>query len=243
MLVERKPDVSQLSKFGPEGDYFLCDWEMAHMGSKGQDVSNFISFPFMSACFLAARGHADKSDGIVFSIKQFWNTYKATLTEGLRKKNAERNSEDAIDVDQYLSEVLHSAIGYFGFFSIIAFYLLGCFLEFIETEGLTEEGKKTVMGSVGWTGLRSMEVGYLDASAEQVFGDHDDQRLSRMEEFFFGMIEKEVKQLSVSLQDSQRRSRRRSSMLRESSRRVSDIESGFGKIVRRLSSQIMVEEY
>lgn len=243
MLVERKPDVSQLSKFGPEGDFFLCDWEMAHMGPKGQDVSNFISFPFMSACFLAARGHSDKSDGILRSLKHFWTTYKATLVKGLRKKNAERNSEDTIDIDQYLSEVLHSAIGFFGFFSIIAFYLLGCFIEFFETEGLTEEEKKTVMGAVGWTGLRSMEVGYLEASAEQVFGDHGDQRLSRMESFFFGMIEKEVKQLSVSLRDSRRRSRRRSSMLRESSHRVSDIESGFGKVVRRLSSQIMVEEY
>ena len=243
MLVERKPSTSQLSKFGPEGDYFLCDWEMSHMGPKGQDVSNFISFPFMSACFLAARSHLDKSDGILRCLRQFWNTYKETLVAGLRKKNTESNGEDDIDIDRYLTEVLHSAIGYFGFFSIIAFYLLGCFVEFIETDGLTEEEIKTVMGTVGWTGLRSMEVGYLDASAEQAFGDKDHGRLSRMESFFFGMIEREVKQLSVSLQDSQRQSRRRSSMLRESSRRVSDAESGFGKVVRRLSSQIVVEEY
>lgn len=244
MLVEHKPNVSQLSSFGPKGDFFLCDWEMAHMGTKGQDISNFLSFPVMSAYFLAARGHLDKADGIIQSLKQFWNTYKANLVEGLQEKKEESNGgKEGIDIDQYVTEVFYSAIGSFGFFSFIAFYCLNCFVEFLDTEGLTDEEKKEVLAVVGWTGLRSMEVGFLDTSAEQVFGDHDDERLSRMEFFFFGMIEKQIKQLSVSGQASRRPSRRRSSVLRESSRRVSDADSGFGKITRRLSSQIVVEEY
>jgi hypothetical protein len=239
MLVERKPNPFQLtSSFGPKGDFFLCDWEMAHKGHRGRDISNFFSFPVMSACFLAARGHVDKADAILHSLKQFWETYKTTLVEGLHKKQAGSNGDDHtidIDIDHYLTEVFHSAIAFFGYFSFIVFYVLGCIIEFNETEGLTDEEENIVMGVVGWIGLRSMEVGFLDTSAEQVFGDHDSNRLSRMESFFFGMIEKEINKLSVSRRESGRRSRRRSSMLRESPRRVSDSDSGFGKMVRRLS--------
>lgn len=243
MLVERKPNISQMSSFGPEGDFFLCDWEMAHVGTKGQDIGNFLSFPVMSACFLAAHGHSDKADDIIQSLKKFWNTYEMKLVEGLQKKQAESSGDDdAIDIDQYLTEVFHSAIGYFGFFSFVAFYCLNCFVECIDTEGLTDEEEKAVMGVVGWTGLRFMEVGFLDTSAAQVFGGNDHERLSKMESFFFGMIEKQINQLSVSRRGNRGPSRRRSSILRESSRRVSDSESGFGKIARRLSSQIVIEE-
>lgn len=243
MLVERKPNPFQLtSSFGPKGDFFLCDWEMAHKGHRGRDISNFFSFPVMQACFLAARGHMDKADAILHSLKQFWETYKTTLVEGLHKKQAWSDGDDhTIDINHYLTEVFHSAIAFFGYFSFICFYVLGCMVEYNETEGLTDEEEKIAMGVMGWIGLRSMEVGFLDTSAEQVFGDHDSDRLSRMESFFFGMIEKEINKLSVSRRESGRRSRRRSSMLRESSRRVSDSDSGYGRMVRRLSQSIESE--
>ncbi len=233
MLVERKPNALQLThSFGPEGDFYLCDWEMARVGSKGQDVSNFMSLPALSAFFLAARGHMDKADDILHSIKQFWNTYKNNLVEGLRKK--QEQSGESIDIDKYVAEVFYSALGTFGYFSYICFYLLQCFVEFMDTEGLTEAEVKTVLGVIGWVGLRSMEVGYLEGSAEQVFGDHDEGRLSRMESFFFGMLETQISELYVGRQVNQRRSRRRSSILRESSLRVSDSASGFGRMSRRL---------
>lgn len=241
MLVERKPNALQLTNsFGPEGDFFLCDWEMARVGSKGQDISNFLAHPVLSACFLAARGHMEKADGILCSVKQFWNTYKKSLVEGLRKKQAK--SSETINVDEYVADVFHSAIGTFGYFSYICFYLLKCFVEFMDTEGLTEAETDTVLAVVGWIGLRSMEVGYLETSAEQVFGDHDQERLSRMESFFFGMIETQMNDLFIARQVSRRRSRRRSSILRETSRRVSDSASGFGRISRRLSTQMAIEE-
>jgi hypothetical protein len=241
MLVERKPNAVQLAhSFGPEGDFFLCDWEMARVGSKGQDIGNFLAHPALSACFLAARGHMDKANDILHSMKQFWNAYKKSLVDGLRKKQEETG--ETIDVDKYVAEVFYSALGTFGYFSYIAFYLLQCFVEFMDTEGLTEAEVKTVMGVIGWVGLRSMEVGYLEDSAEQVFGDHDEGRLSRMESFFFGMLETQISELYVGRQVNRRRSRRRSSILRESSRRVSDSASGFGRISRRLSKQIAIED-
>merc|ERR1712218_485448 len=208
-----------------------------------RDVTSVISFPVMSACFLAARGHEDKADAILHSLRQFWNTYKRQLDEGLQKKQRGSNDGDGImDIEQYLTEVFHSAIACFGYVSFMSYYVLGSFLEYNETEGLTDEEEKMVMGVVGWIGLRSMEVGFLDASADQAFGNHDSERLTRMESFFFGMLENEIKQLFVSRKGNRRPSRRRSSLLRESSRRVSDSDSGLGKIVRRLSQQAMIEE-
>ena len=237
MLVERKPNPYLLeSSFGPHGDFFLCDWEMAHKGHKGRDISNFFSFPVMSACFLAARGHKDKADAIVQGLRRFWETYRKILVSGLLEKQH-------TDIETYEAEVFHSAIAFFGYFSFIAFYCLGCMIEFNETEGLNDEEVHTVMGIVGWIGLRSMEVGFLESSAQQVFGDENcdaTTRLAKMESFLFGMIQEEVNQLFESSR-SRRRSRRRSSMLRESSRRVSDSESGFGKMIRRLSQQIAIE--
>ena len=244
MLVERKPDPFQLtSSYGPNGDFYLCDWEMAHKGHKGRDIGNFFSFPIMSACFMAARGHKDKADGILDSLKQFWKTYKIVLVEGLRSKQiASNDGEDTIDIDRYLAEVFHSAIAFFGYFSFLAFYCLECMIEYNETEGLTDKEEKHTMGVMGWIGLRSMEVGFLDTAAEQTFGDYDSERLSRMESFFFGMLDQEIDQLVASRSGSRRRSRRRSSVLRESSRRVSDSESGYGRMVRRLSQHITFEE-
>lgn len=244
MLVERKPNPFQLtSSFGPKGDYFLCDWEMAHKGHKGRDVSNFLSFPVMSACFMAARGYKDKADDIIDSLKHFWATYKLVLIEGLRKKQqGGSKDDDVLHIDQYLEEVFQSSIAFFGYFSFVAFYCLGCIIEYNETEGLTEEEEKHTMGVMGWIGLRTMEVGFLESSAEQVFGDHDSQRLFRMESFFFETIEQEIDELFETRRRTRRRSRRRSSMLRESSRRVSDSESGFGRMVRRLSQQVSIGE-
>ncbi|VEU41970.1 unnamed protein product [Pseudo-nitzschia multistriata] len=243
MLVERKPNPFQLSSsFGANGDFILCDWEMAHKGHKGRDISNFFSFPTMSACFMAARGQKDKADNIIASLKQFWTTYKTALAEGLDTKQAgSANGDDVLDVDRYMEEVFNSAISFFGYFSFVAFYIVGVMTEYNETEGLTEKEEKHVMGVLGWIGIRSMEVGFLEPAAEEAFGDHDNQRLSRMESFFFGMIEQEINELFEARKTSHRRSRRRSSMLRESSRRVSDSESGFGRMVRRMSQQVTDE--
>ena len=60
-------------------------------------------------------------------------------------------------------------------------------------------------------------------------------------DFFFGIIDQGINEIFEARRGS-RQSRRRSSMLRESSRRVSDSESGFGRIVRRLSQEVSTEE-
>lgn len=82
MLVERKPNPFELtSSFGPNGDFFLCDWEMAHKGHKGRDVSTFFSFPVTSACFMAARGHKDKVDQILNSLDNIQNSAEGGLAQ------------------------------------------------------------------------------------------------------------------------------------------------------------------
>jgi len=216
---------------------------MAHCGHKGRDVGTFFTFPVMSACYLAARGHKDKCDTILNSLKQFWNTYKTVLVDGLKSKQQASSGcdgENLMDIDRYLADVFRSGIAFYGFFSFIGFYLLGCMTEYNETEGLNDREEKFVMGVVGWTGLRSMQVGLLDYAAKEVFRDglHN---LPKMEEFFFGMISNEIDQL-LATRSHRRRSRRRSSILRESGCLVSDSESGFGKIVRRLSQQPIIDE-
>jgi len=38
ILVEAKPEVSTLERFGPNGDVILCDWEMVFAGPIGRDI-------------------------------------------------------------------------------------------------------------------------------------------------------------------------------------------------------------
>jgi Phosphotransferase enzyme family len=223
MLVERRPNVTvggdyTERSFGERGNFFLCDWEMVHEGHKGRDVGTFFSLPFMAAAFLATRGHVDRAKDVLETLPQFWRTYSAILsTEGGKDQ-------------QYLTEVFRSGIAFYGFFSSLAFYAFGCFREFMDTDGLSQEQQETVIATVGLVGIKSMEMGFMDD-----VGGH--MSLDELEEFLFGMMDKEIQYLSDTVGRSLRRqSRRRSSLLRASGRRVSDNMSGFGKVVRRLSA-------
>jgi hypothetical protein len=221
MLVERKPGVTPggdaNDRFGERGNFFLCDWEMAHKGHKGRDVGTYFSYPFMAAAFLAARGQEDRARDVLDTLPQFWKDYSEVL---LTKGGKDR---------EYLTEVFRSAISFYGYFTTLAFYVLGCFRELNETEGLTKEQEEIVVATVGLTGLKSLEMGLLDdVSAGKT--------LEELEEFLFGMLNQEVQYISESIGSTFRRpSRRRSSVLRATGRRVSDGVSGFGRIERRLS--------
>lgn len=99
----------------------------------------------------------------------------------MHKKVADSNDDDEVlDIDRYLEEAFRSAIAFFGYFSFVAFYCMGCLVEYNETEGLTAKEEKDTIASIGWIGLRTMEVGFLDTAAEEAFGDHDSQSRQSM---------------------------------------------------------------
>ena len=56
ILVEAKPEVSTLERFGPNGDVILCDWEMVFAGPIGRDIGlAWVSNGFrLSAFYLSA---------------------------------------------------------------------------------------------------------------------------------------------------------------------------------------------
>ena len=225
MMVERKPDISHLEQFGPDGNFYVCDWEMAHVGCKGRDVGTFFGYPFVAASFLAARGFSDKASDIIHCMQDFWTEYKQIMID-------QANTDDT-----ELTEIFRYAIAQFGWFDTFVFYIFRAFSDHIETEGLLEEEVNDVYATTGLIGLKCMELGYLYDTPPKDFG------FEELEEFFFGMLQKELDFLAdtIGKRASRRKgSRRRSSLLRVSGRRVSDSEAMFGKITKRLS-QINVD--
>ncbi|KAL3938611.1 MAG: hypothetical protein SGARI_001677 [Bacillariaceae sp.] len=220
MMVERKPDACNLENFGPNGKLYICDWEMVNKGDKGNDVGRFFSFPILAAGFLASRGHGASADGLLDTMRQFWEEYKRVMV-------AEGNNSE-----KELASILLSAIGYCGWFSSFVYYLCKYFLDYHNKDGLTENEVEQVMASNGLIALKSMEMCYLEHSKHALLDLEDLEEL-----FFSGLIKQELLHLENTIgaaSMNRKAARRRSSLLRCSERRASD--TGFGMVVRRLSS-------
>jgi hypothetical protein len=201
-LVEAKPDVEKLGNFGEKGSFYLCDWEMARPGSRGHDVGLMFAFPMLCSYFHAVRGHTEKALDIIDCLREFWDHYEHNLVE--------KGNKDAA----YIAESFRASVANCGTFTVLAFYVFGCFTEFIDKEGLTPSEISKVMGRVGLTGLKFMELGFIDTEAPR--------SIDGLRHAFHEITTQNIQMLSEIAKTRRRHFSRRSSLLRASGRRVSD---------------------
>ncbi len=148
ILVEPSADDGT---FGKKGEYFLCDWEMVHIGDKGRDPGTFYAWPILCAYFLAARGEKQKSYTIIKLMKEFWDVYALHLQE---KKSKYEND---------LLTVLQSCVGWCGVYTFVANYLIGVQRSHMPFHLVSKEASELCLASVAVTGVKCLERGFLTA--------------------------------------------------------------------------------
>lgn len=221
-LVEAKPDIKNLDMFGKEGSFILCDWELARPGRKGHDIGLMMSFPIMCSYFHAIRGHTEKAIDIIDCMKELWDHYERFLDE---KGNAN---------ETYITDAFQGAVSKCGSFTLLAFYVFGCFTEYIDKQGLSQMQINKVMGRVGITALKFMELGFgMDDTSTDVPPPLDELRHT-----FYDITTQNIQILSEVAKTHRRNLSRRSSLLRASGKRVSDASIRM-ETIRRFSSNSM----
>lgn len=146
ILVE---PISETGSFGEKGEYFLCDWEMVHIGDKGRDPGTFYAWPILCAYFLAARGEKQKSYGILQSMREFWDVYTASL-----KENKSKFANDLVTV-------LRSCLGWCGVYAFVANYLIGVQRSYMPFHLVSKDASDRCLASIAITGVKCLERGFL----------------------------------------------------------------------------------
>jgi hypothetical protein len=197
ILVEKKPDVSTLEHFGPNGSYALCDWEMAMACSLGRDVGLFYAFPIACIIAHAINGHKQSAIDILHCLDLFWTEYSLALMNTGKKTEAE------------MQDVYKTVMGQVGSFIFFVYYKGGIQLEYLP---LASDKLQTARESLGYIGLHCLNLG---------FGKQypDGFVLEDIRSSFLALVHKEIER-NLPVRPS--RHFMRSSMLRESGRRVSD---------------------
>jgi hypothetical protein len=151
ILVE---PFSKDNKFGPKGEFFLCDWEMVHAGDKGRDTGTFMAWPILSAYFLAVRGQKEKAYQVLDSIVEFWDIYSSFMVE--------KGNKD----EKYMLEAYRSTIGWCGVYAFIANYVLKAQQGYMPFDLVSEAAGATAMASLALTGVKCLECGFLNVEPE-----------------------------------------------------------------------------
>jgi len=198
ILVEKKPNVSALEQFGPEGKYALCDWEMSMAGPLGRDIGLTMCFPIACIIAHAYNGHKEVADSILDVLDLLWSEYALAL-----KAEGQKDEE-------CLRAAYRCCIGWSGYFLYVINYLLGIQVAFLPLEENVGDIEK-VKESLGYLGLQLMRMG---------FGEDDDAAsLAVLRTMFRSTVTMEV---GHQLASKRPRYNRRTSILRASGRRVSD---------------------
>lgn len=135
-------------EFAEKGEFFVCDWEMAHMGDKGRDPGTYRSWPIASAYFLAVKGEREKAYHVVDCMELFWNQYE--------KKLLSYGEKD----ESYMAEVYRSSIGWTGVYSYIANFLLKVQQDSMPFDSMPKKDGERVVAAFAYSGLRCMEHGF-----------------------------------------------------------------------------------
>jgi hypothetical protein len=204
ILVEPKPSIEELEKFGKEGSFVLCDWENAQMGPIGRDMGLLAAWPFACAFAHAVQGHGLVAHHIVGCMYSFWESYAAGL--------AEKGGKD----EEFLKETYRDSLGWTGFSLVFIIHMLRLNCENLPLEGVPEFEQNKAYGSISYTGVKCLQWGFTDFDK--------DLSLDELNTKFMDMVAGEIYSLvEVSMLNKRRRGNtRRSSMLRESGKRVSD---------------------
>lgn len=80
-------------------------------------------------------------------------------------------------------------MGIYGYLGVLCVYMWEAFLGKFYKKGLSKDIIKHVMGVVGLHQLKSMEIAFMDDMRAE------DITLEELQEFFFGFVEQEMKNL------------------------------------------------
>ena len=216
-LVEAKPSIEELEKFGPKGTVVLCDWEMAMAGPLGRDIGLALSFPV--GCMIAhtLNGQSEANESIEIFVNGLLDTYLARMAE------AGKSEEE-------IAAILRNIVGWCGWFHYLVFYILKAMVEHFPVE--SEEKRGQVVDALGILGLKllrlSYDTDYLAASAD----------VDEVRKVFNSLWEEEVTRAhDVFVAGKYRRRPRKSSIFRSANRRFSDAEMLYlaAESVKRLS--------
>jgi hypothetical protein len=185
------------------GDVAFVDWEFAHCGPMGKDVGFVQTFPL--ACALAHTINGDQSSmkSILEFLNDVWEKYSASI------------NLDGKDLS--LEDVYRNAVAYLGNL-IGAYSSMGINMQYLPIEEGNTEALTKVRESLGVLSLEFYEIGFL--------GRPEGATLEDLRKRFSDVIQKELDHLVP--EGTRRPSKRRSSLLRTSGRRVSDAHSYFG---------------
>jgi len=220
-LVEAKPSIEHLERFGKEGTMVLVDWEMAMAGSIGQDVGKAIAFPIGCLIAHAMSGHKEANESIQAHINILIDTYFSRLRE-------DGKTEDE------LASILKNIAGWCGWFQYIAFYLFREDPHNSQVHNFPVElvNKAHLCDSIGVLSLKLMRLAYDDEYITK------SASLEEVRKVFDYLIEDEVTRAQyVFASGTNKRQPRKSSMLRAANRRLSDTEMLFlaAESMKRLS--------
>ena len=200
ILVEEKPSIEELESFGPNGNVVVCDWEQTIVGSIGRDLGQSLGAPIGCLIGHMLNGYREAS------IDNFINTMLDCYFDRMSKTGKS---------DAELAYIYRNTIGWVGFCQYVCFYFLKIQLDAFGVE--SEELQNYVHDAMGVMGLKFMRVSY---DTEYVAPSTSLQDLKLL---FKNMIEEEVIRAKSNFNSRKTRMQpRKSSMLRTSSRRVSD---------------------
>jgi len=212
ILVESKPQLDLFSEenddvFGKTGSFCICDWEMVMSGPLGLDMGRLYSIPV--ACILAhsISGNSGVSEEIIEWLDSYWNEYSTAMIE-LGKD------------EEFLCKSYQNAMAWLGW-KLYAMSVHEWFIGF-----LPECDISTFKESLGVVGITLMCLG---------FGGHEEGLAS--DELLSVLVSCLMKTKTiadeVSVIESNRRGRpslrRKSSILRQTNRRVSDAFVGISR--------------
>eukprot|EP00571_Detonula_confervacea_P011454 CAMPEP_0172304114 /NCGR_PEP_ID=MMETSP1058-20130122/5557_1 /TAXON_ID=83371 /ORGANISM="Detonula confervacea, Strain CCMP 353" /LENGTH=471 /DNA_ID=CAMNT_0013015201 /DNA_START=191 /DNA_END=1606 /DNA_ORIENTATION=+ len=193
VLVEAKPDAQYLEQFGPTGSFCVCDWEMAAMGPLGIDTGRLYSIPVACIIAHALGGHDEVTEGILNFLDVYWKEYSTAMVA---------SGKD----DEYLKTCYRNGIAWLGW-KLFAISVFDWFVPFLPIEPSDVDKFKD---SVGALGIRLMRYGFISDEAGE---DHFS---------LYQTIHDELACIKSYREPDTRVRNRRSSVLRESNRRVSD---------------------
>mmetsp|Transcript_10214 Transcript_10214/g.23923 ORF Transcript_10214/g.23923 Transcript_10214/m.23923 type:complete len:327 (+) Transcript_10214:663-1643(+) len=200
---------------GGNGDVALVDWEMSHCGPMGKDIGWFHAFPM--ACILAHTINGDKSSSI--SILKFLDGLWDAYSESIHLDDKDNLS---------LADVYRQTLGFMGVLAQ-AYSTMGFHMNYLPIEEHRLEDLAKVKDSLGVVALKCLEMG---------FGGAEDMALPELRKRFKDTVLLEIDRLAPPEKRCSARKSRRSSLLRETGRRVSDAHSYLS-----LTSSIATEEF
>ena len=220
ILVEAKPEVSTLERFGPNGDVILCDWEMVFAGPIGRDIGLAWSWPVSCLLAHAISGHAySVDDSFLGIIEKLWEEYAAVMAD---------NGKD----EEFLCKTYRNCIAWAGWFCFLAHYVLKVQVEFLPIDdAASEEDRAALDNAIGVVGLKLLHLGYIDDE-----DDGDDLKIEDYREIFRGILLREIEDLDE-MAAAKRKTALRMSVLRTTQRRVSDAALHFSINQRKMDVQ------